>query len=79
MREYGAKWSLQGNFRPDYLTLPHDEFAVKANQFFNEIAPVSADLRAGWICGLGHGVISDAERKAVLVDNVVELNTPRPI
>lgn len=65
MREYGAHWALQGNFDPDYLTLPHAEFHARANEFFAAMAALPAELRAGWVCALGHGVTPQAREENV--------------
>jgi uroporphyrinogen decarboxylase len=67
MQSYGNTWSLQGNFDPGYLTLPPDEFRVRANEFFGAMKTVSPELRRGWVCALGHGVTPQAHE-----DNVRE-------
>ncbi len=65
MQKYGARWALQGNFHPDYLTLPHDEFRARAAEFFTAMATVPTELRQGWVCGLGHGVTPQAREENV--------------
>ncbi len=67
MQKYGKQWSLQGNFAPEYLALPPDEFRARAQEFFSAIKSVPAEWRAGWVCGLGHGVTPQARE-----DNVRE-------
>ena len=65
MRTCGKQWSLQGNFAPGYLALPPGEFRAHANEFFAAIQSVPAELRAGWVCGLGHGVTPTAREENV--------------
>lgn len=65
MREYGAHYALQGNFDPLHLTLTPPEFAQKASEFFAAMTTVPAELRKGWVCGLGHGVTPSAREENV--------------
>jgi len=67
MRDFGARYALQGNFDPAHLTLPPEQFRARASDFFTGMATVPAELRRGWICGLGHGVTPQAREENVRV------------
>jgi len=81
MQIYADKWAMQGNFHPDHLTLPHDEFKIQANKFFNEMSAIPPELRRGWICGLGHGVTPQAREENVkgFVQMAREFFVSRPV
>ena len=48
---------IQGNFSPNSLLKPHEEFLLDFNQFLEKMASLSVLERAGWICSLNHGVL----------------------
>jgi uroporphyrinogen decarboxylase len=48
---------VQGNFDQGLLHLPADGFRRELDAYFEPIARLSAEERAGWVCGLGHGVL----------------------
>jgi uroporphyrinogen decarboxylase len=49
--------SVQGNIDPQWLLLPPAELELRLRQFFERLRQQPAGLRAGWVCGLGHGVL----------------------
>lgn len=57
LKEFGDRWAVQGNFDPHALLLPEPDFIDAARRFFAPIEALPPGLRAGWICGLGHGVL----------------------
>ena len=57
MDEVGEHRAIQGNFDPHLLLLPMDELRPRLDRFFADARTVSEERRAGWICGLGHGVL----------------------
>ncbi len=56
-RSYGERWCIQGNVDPEWLHLPYDELERRLTDWFTRIKALPAELRRGWICGLGHGVL----------------------
>lgn len=54
---YADRWALQGNVDPEWLHLPGDELERRLRDYFAPLAALPAELRRGWICGLGHGVL----------------------
>lgn len=57
MTEVGDRWAVQGNFDPSLMLLPEAELRPLLLKFFTAGRALSARHRAGWICGLGHGVL----------------------
>lgn len=57
MAEVGDRWAVQGNFDPHLLLLPEAELRPHLDRFFADALTVSPERRAGWVCGLGHGVL----------------------
>jgi uroporphyrinogen decarboxylase len=66
---------VQGNFDPAWLFLPPDDLAAALHAFFEPIAALDIRQRAGWICGLGHGVLPGTPPASVrlFVDTVREV------
>jgi uroporphyrinogen decarboxylase len=54
---YGGRWALQGNIDPQWLLLPRQELDTRLRSFFARVRALPAPQRAGWVCGLGHGVL----------------------
>jgi len=50
-------WSVQGNIDPHWLLLPPEELEPRVRALFGRVLQAPAALRAGWVCGLGHGVL----------------------
>ena len=58
-------WSVQGNLDPRWLLLPADELEQRVRALFTRLLAVPPELRAGWICGLGHGVLQQTPESNV--------------
>ena len=54
---YGDTWSIQGNVDPQWLHLPGEELERRLRDYFAPLLALPRAARAGWICGLGHGVL----------------------
>jgi len=68
LREYFTKTTngfVQGNFSENFLTLPHQEFLPKLDGFINQMSGLAPEDRAGWVCGLGHGVLKTTPQENV--------------
>ncbi|KAB2674488.1 MAG: uroporphyrinogen decarboxylase [Verrucomicrobia bacterium] len=57
MAQLGQRRAIQGNVDPHWLLLPPDELETRLRAWFAEMKKLEPDQRAGWICGLGHGVL----------------------
>lgn len=55
----------QGNFDQAMLFLPPSEFRIEAERFLSVIAKLTPEERAGWVCGLGHGVLPQTPEENV--------------
>lgn len=49
--------SVQGNIDPHWLLLDARELETRLRTYFSGVLERPAALRAGWVCGLGHGVL----------------------
>ena len=68
LRDYFKKTTngfVQGNFSEHFLTLPYDEFLSKLDIFINQMSKLNPEERAGWVCGLGHGVLKTTPQENV--------------
>ena len=68
LRDYFKKTTngfVQGNFSENFLTLPYDEFLSKLDIFINQMSKLNPEERAGWVCGLGHGVLKTTPQENV--------------
>ena len=68
IRDYFKKTTngfVQGNFSEHFLTLPHEEFLPKLDMFINKMSDLTPEDRAGWVCGLGHGVLKTTPQENV--------------
>jgi uroporphyrinogen decarboxylase len=54
---YADRFSIQGNFDPEYLKLPPAEFLPKFREWLAPFLKLPVAKRKGWIAGLGHGVL----------------------
>jgi uroporphyrinogen decarboxylase len=50
-------WAVQGNIDPEWLHLPPGELEQRVRAVFAKVRELPAKVRAGWVCGLGHGVL----------------------
>ncbi len=50
-------WAVQGNIDPEWLHLPAVELEQRVRAVFERVHALPAAVRAGWVCGLGHGVL----------------------
>jgi uroporphyrinogen decarboxylase len=57
LANYGDRWCIQGNVDPEWLHLPYAQLEQQLTGWFTRIKELPAELRRGWICGLGHGVL----------------------
>jgi uroporphyrinogen decarboxylase len=57
LARYGDRWAIQGNVDPEWLHLPGDELERRLRAYFEPLEALSPELRRGWICGLGHGIL----------------------
>jgi uroporphyrinogen decarboxylase len=51
------KGFVQGNFDQSLLHLPAKEFEIRFRDYLKPFQELSGEQRAGWVCGLGHGVL----------------------
>ena len=68
IRDYFKKTTngfVQGNFSEHFLTLPLEEFLPKLDMFINKMSDLTPEDRAGWVCGLGHGVLKTTPQENV--------------
>jgi uroporphyrinogen decarboxylase len=56
---------VQGNFDPAWLFLPRPELTAALHDYLAPIAALDPAQRAGWICGLGHGVLPGTPQDSV--------------
>jgi uroporphyrinogen decarboxylase len=57
LTRYADRWAIQGNVDPEWLHLPGDELERRLREYFGRVRDLPMELRRGWICGLGHGVL----------------------
>lgn len=55
--EWGENWAIQGNIDPSWLFLDPRELDLKLRKIFDSVKKLPVQSRAGWICGLGHGIL----------------------
>jgi uroporphyrinogen decarboxylase len=56
---------VQGNFDPAWLFLSETRLASALDDYLRPIAALDPGQRAGWICGLGHGVLPATPESSV--------------
>jgi uroporphyrinogen decarboxylase len=64
---YRDRWSVQGNLDPHWLLLPPAELEPRVRAAFGRVLEAPAALRAGWVCGLGHGVLQQTPESNVML------------
>lgn len=57
LREFGSAYSIQGNIDPDWLFLEPAELERRLRSVFAKVKELGPDVRRGWVCGLGHGIL----------------------
>ncbi len=62
---YRDRWSVQGNLDPHWLLLPPAELEPRVRAAFARVLEAPRALRAGWVCGLGHGVLQQTPESNV--------------
>ena len=53
----GFKGFKQGNFDQSLMFLEKDEFKTELLKYLEPMIRMSPEKRAGWVCGLGHGLL----------------------
>jgi uroporphyrinogen decarboxylase len=48
---------VQGNFDQSLLFMSKPEFEAQADAYLKTVKKLSPEQRAGWVSGLGHGVL----------------------
>lgn len=57
LRTHAERCSIQGNIDPHWLLLAPEELERRVRALFSRLLDEPAAVRAGWVCGLGHGVL----------------------
>lgn len=57
LRAESGRWSVQGNIDPQWLLLPAEQLESRLRVWFGRLLEAPRALLAGWVCGLGHGVL----------------------
>lgn len=65
LQQQGRRWAIQGNIDPQWLLLPAAELEARLRALFDRVRAAPAALRAGWVCGLGHGVLQQTPESNV--------------
>ena len=56
---------VQGNFNQEILTKPLDELKKALDEYIEPILSLDLSDRAGWVCGLGHGILKTTPEENV--------------
>ena len=56
---------MQGNFDQTLLTLDPSDFQREFHAYLKPLKALAPEERAGWVAGLGHGVIPQAKEENV--------------
>lgn len=65
MALYGGSHALQGNLPPETMSMEPKEAQKAIENFLQKMSDVPKELRRGWICGLGHGILPTAKEDNV--------------
>ncbi len=57
LKKYHGRFGIQGNIDPDWLFLEPKELEKRLREVFAKVKALPEEMRRGWICGLGHGVL----------------------
>jgi uroporphyrinogen decarboxylase len=67
LHRFGGRGFVQGNFDPALLLLPERNFRDEIDRYLSPLRQLSPEGRAGWVCGLGHGVLPETPEENVRV------------
>ena len=62
-----SKGFVQGNFDQSLLFMDESQFQKSLRNFLAPMKEMSLEQRAGWVCGLGHGVLPKTPEKNVKI------------
>ena len=65
LRTHAERCSVQGNIDPHWLLLEPAELERRVRALFARLLAEPASLRAGWVTGLGHGVLQQTPESNV--------------
>ncbi len=65
IRKWHTRFGIQGNFDPELMLLPARQLESKIRDFLQSVKELPRDMRFGWICGLGHGVLQKTPEENV--------------
>jgi uroporphyrinogen decarboxylase len=57
LRDWSGQWAIQGNIDPDWLFLEPTELERRLREVFGRVKALAPEMRRGWVCGLGHGIL----------------------
>jgi uroporphyrinogen decarboxylase len=65
LTQWGKYWAIQGNVDPHALFMDSKDLEVLLREFFQSILDLPQEVRRGWVCGLGHGVLPKTPEQSV--------------
>ncbi|XDD47579.1 uroporphyrinogen decarboxylase family protein [Leptospira sp. WS39.C2] len=65
LQEFGGKGFLQGNFDQELLFADQTTLKLKIHEYLSPIKDLDPKDRAGWVAGLGHGVLQFTPEESV--------------
>ncbi len=57
LTNWSGEYAIQGNIDPSWLFLEPAELELRLRKIFLAVKALPAEMRKGWVCGLGHGVL----------------------